>query len=446
VSAGRSLTRDLLAWTLGALLLVWISFVVVGYRTGVHEADELTDGHLAAVAALLLSQRSGEFAARSDPASLSGLTELKNHDYQQSLSVIVWDAGRRVVTRTGQAPTPPFPKAEGFATLQLGDPPAAWRAFSRWDGDGRQRHVMVLLSLRERDELAQDIAEQVVEPGLWLLPVIALALGLAIRRGLRPLYLLSSEVHALDVFQASPLREAFAQRELRSMVQAINMLVERYRAAMTRERELASELAHELRTPLASLTLHARALRGAADAEAHEQALAMVEREAMRAAQVMADLLALARTSRAELDEATQLVDLAELARQVMADHARLAQNSGHTLALSCPGPMLLKAHPLLLELALRNLLENALSHTPRGTQVELQLDPEARWIQVCDTALGQAPAQSDAPPLGLGLGHRVVEKIAAVHNAQFGRLPAPSGFGSCYRISFAPPDPSIQA
>jgi two-component system sensor histidine kinase QseC len=44
-----------------------------------------------------------------------------------------------------------------------------------------------MLSLRERDDLATDIADRWCEPGLWLLPVVALVLGLAIHRGLRPL-------------------------------------------------------------------------------------------------------------------------------------------------------------------------------------------------------------------------------------------------------------------
>ena len=44
-----------MAWMLGALVVVWASFVALGYQTGVHEADELTDGHLAGVAALVLN-------------------------------------------------------------------------------------------------------------------------------------------------------------------------------------------------------------------------------------------------------------------------------------------------------------------------------------------------------------------------------------------------------
>jgi two-component system sensor histidine kinase QseC len=106
--------------------------------------------------------------------------------------------------------------------------------------------------------------------------------------------------------------------------------------------------------------------------------------------------------------------------------------------------------HAVLLGLALRNLVENALSHTPRGTRVTVQLDPGARWVQVCDDAGGGAsPADesADARPgvpvdraLGLGLGHRVVEKIADLHGARFIRAQAPAGFRSCYRLEFAGP------
>jgi two-component system sensor histidine kinase QseC len=450
VSGGRSLTRHLLGWALGALALVWGSFIVVGYQTGRHEADELTDGHLASVATLLLAEHEGRFDPHSPAADLASHPELKNHDYQQSMSVVVWDASGRLLTRTGAAPTPPFNATEGFETLRLGSPPAGWRAFSRWDGNPHQRKVMVLLSVRDRDDLAQDIAEQIAQPGLWLLPVVALVLGLAIRKGLRPLYELSRDVHALDVQHGQTLRSAHPEEEFRTVVDSINTLAQRYQAALARERELASELAHELRTPLASITLQARALRDAPGGPARDAALAQLERDALRAGQVLADLLALARASRAELADAAQPLDLGTLARDVVADFGPTAWRSGHELALDSPGAFPVHGHTVLLGLALRNLVENALSHTPRGTRVTVQLDPGARWVQVCDDAGGGAsPADesADARPgvpadraLGLGLGHRVVEKIADLHGARFVRAQAPAGFRSCYRLEFAGP------
>lgn len=50
-----SLTRRLVLGVLAAMLLVWAGFFAVGHRAGIHEADELTDGHLAGTAALLLT-------------------------------------------------------------------------------------------------------------------------------------------------------------------------------------------------------------------------------------------------------------------------------------------------------------------------------------------------------------------------------------------------------
>lgn len=441
-AAGPSLLRHLLAWVLGALLLVWLSFVLIGYRTGAHEAAELTDGHLASVAALLLSQRGGEFVSAPTPAShaASAAVDLKDHDYQQSLSIVVWDGQGRVLSRTGEAPLPAFDAEEGFVDLMLGTPPAPWRGFSRWDGAEHQRKLMVLLSGAERDALTDDIAGQIAEPALWLLPVIALVLGLAIRRGLAPLDALSRDVLALDVHQDLTLRNAHPRLEFRAVVDSINTLLARQQAALAREREVASEIAHELRTPLASLALHARSLQGTLPEPQRAAALARLEHDTLRAGHVLDQLLALARASRTELAEAAVPLDVTELAQRVVADYAEPALASGHELALVAPAPLAVRGHAVLLELALRNLIENALAHTPRGSTVEVQVDGAARWLQVCDNGIRRhgAPLAGKAVA-GLGLGHRVVDKIARVHGARFvAGAPAPDGFDACYRIAFA--------
>lgn len=463
----RSLAQHLLGWALGALTGVWLAFVVIGFETGQHEADELTDGHLASVAALLLSQTEIHFADARAVFPPGGPADgLRAHDYQQSLSVLVWDVQGRLLARTGGAPLPAFEGSEGFASRPLGTPPAEWRTYARWD-PAHQRRVMVLLSEAERDDLAWDIGTQVAEPGLWTLPVVALVLGLAIRRGLRPLQTLSAEVHALDVQQAQPLPPRPRHREFEAIVEAIDTLVARYHAALAREQQLASEMAHELRTPLASLNLHARSLQGELEAGDRQAALQRIEQDALRAGQLVTHLLALARASRVQLAEMARPVDLAALARRVVADYGQAALDSGHELGLEAPDSCWRPGHAVLLEMALRNLLDNALAHTPPGTVVEVQLQARGDWLQVSDDgALRQAagpgaaggpsgsaqqgalasakvaaPVPGRSPPgvLGLGLGHRVVDKVAAVHGGHFGPVPPPAGFGTCYRLSFGP-------
>lgn len=439
------LTNQLLAWILGSLVLLWFSFIVMAYRTGEHEADELTDGHLAAMAALLVNLRGGEFVGGPlETAPTGGISDLKAHDYQQSMTAAIWNSNGTLVTRSGEGPTPEFTPDEGFATVSTPGS-AKWRTFSRWNGT-RDRKVAVLLSLAERDALAQDIAEQIIQPGLWLLPVLALALGFAVRRGLRPLYALSSEVHALDIRRPQALPTQGRHQEFQAPVEAINALVARYEASLQRERSLADEFAHELRTPLTSLALQVQALRSSPEKSERDEALRRLEADVLRTGDVISHLLALARASRAELNEALQTVDVTELARSTVAEFAPAAYASGRELALDAPGPLHVQGHPVLLELALRNLLDNAIRHTAAGSQVEVQVDPAHCWLQVCDRcAPGPAHQPPDTAPArgvgGLGLGHRVVRKVAEVHGARFGSVqPPPAGYASCYRFSFARP------
>lgn len=442
-----SLTHRLLLWSLGALVLVWGCFVVLAYRTGVNEADELTDGHLASVSALLLNLGVPATMAPVREARSVTLPELKNHDYQQSLSVVQWNAQGQVLLRFGDAPQPAFSADEGYASLGLGPAGGHWRSFSQWD-KARSTKVMVLLDLQERDQLAHDIAGQMIAPGMWLLPVVALALGLAIARGLRPLYGLSQEVGQLDVQGAQRLVARHPLREFDSVVASINTLLARQQEALARERRLANEVAHELRTPLTSIVLQAQALdTGLAPGE-HAQALERIRADALRAGHVLDQLLALARASRSHWHDAAVPVDLAQLARTVAADYAQAAWK--HNAALSVMGPEALQVpgHPVLLEMALRNLVENALRHTPRGTRIEVQCGPStpeadgAGWLQVCDDGARQRAAGGAAHTAadGLHLGHEIVARVAAAHGARFAAAPAPAPFTTCYRLDFTVP------
>ena len=63
----RTLLGHLLAWCLGALGLLWLSFIAAGYQTGRHETDELVDGHLASVTTLV-AQLAGSGRWLSAPA------------------------------------------------------------------------------------------------------------------------------------------------------------------------------------------------------------------------------------------------------------------------------------------------------------------------------------------------------------------------------------------
>ncbi len=443
----RSLNQRLLLWSLGVLVLVWGCFVTLAYFTGVHEADELTDGQLASASALLLnlhSQAPLQAAGVVLPPSAKGLLVPPNkyHDYQQPLSVVQWNATGQRLWHIGASPVPPFDRNEGYANLQLGPQAQHWRSFSRWD-EARTHKIMVLLRLAHRDRLAHDIAEQMAEPGLWLLPVVALALGLAISRGLRPLHELSQEVAQLDVQGDSRLAPRHDWQEFDAVVDSINTLLTRQQQALTRERELANEVAHELRTPLASIVLQAQALDGGLSAPAQTQALASIRADALRAGHVLQQLLALARTSRGQWHGNASPVDLAALARTVTADYAQAAWQRQNTLAVQGPDVLIVQGHAVLLEMALRNLIENALRHTPTATQIEVQCGERSDttagpWLQVCDDGARTSATPPRSKPVdSLHLGQEIIARVAEVHSAQFASVAALAPFTTCYRLDF---------
>ena len=446
-----SLTRRLVLGVLAALLLVWAGFFAVGHRTGIHEADELTDGHLAGTAALLLTldlppfMQSALEPDRQENLNMArpALASLKRHDYQFSLSVVVRDAAGHLLARSGEAPLPPFAAPDGFADLQLGTPASAWRSFSQWDAT-HNRQVVVLVKFEEREALAEDVADQLAEPVLWLLPVVALALGAAILRGLWPLKALARDVDALEVGvgvdKAVRLQTRHPYREFNSVVCSINRLVGQQQAALERERQLASEIAHELRTPLSSIALQAASLRGVLPAQAQAEALQQISADALRAGHVISQLLALARSGQAGMQQALVPLDLATLARNIVAGYAQAAWQGGHLLSVQGVEHQTVLAHPLLLELALRNLIDNALQHTARGTAVCVRWGSDAgrAWLQVCDDGRDGHSAPSMAATTDrLGLGHKIVGRVMDIHGGSFAQQAAVTPFSRCYRLCF---------
>lgn len=434
-----SLQLTLLAWVLAALALVWGSFVIWGYQTGVTEADELTDGHLASVASLALNWHVQGDVPVGETTAVQPPPGLHAHDYQESLSVVLWNASGVLISRTGQAPLPDFGMEQGFATIAF-DSQQSWRSFTQWSHDKKAK-VTVMISLAERDSLADDIAMQMIEPGFWLLPIIVIALGVAVRRGMRPLNQITQRVEALDLSRDQRVSDANVPRELSPMVNSINTLLDRQQEALERERNLANEVAHELRTPLASIALQAQALKSGSqtDNAAMQAALQRIGQDALHAGHVLDQLLTLARAGRGMLDAPLQAVNWAAVARDVAAAQAQSAWLREDTLAVDAPESVMVRGNALLLDSALRNLVENAVRHTPPGTQIEVQAGFDSSlglaWVQVCDDGRRDAAPVHVPPVDSLHLGHEIVNRVMQAHGGRFAEADAPQGFTTCYRM-----------
>ena len=487
----RPLWRTLWWWVLGTIVALWCLLAGVAYYTGFHEAEEISDGLLVSMAELLLQHPGAPaevavWGPATAPMASPPAPDPYASAYAPKFQVLVWQGARLVWDSHGVASQLPAHLPLGHQTLRLALPGQAtgpvpqWRVFvaeSRTPGDAdpeATRRVLVMLDRERREALGADVAEHIVSPALLFLPLVAVLLAWAIRRGLQPLQRLSDQILALDVNAGQTLTAPQAFQELQVATQAINQLVQRLTAQIGRERRFAADVAHELRTPLTSLVLQSRLARDpTTGAQRQAMALLTVEQDAMRAGRILSQLLDLARAE-AQPDDAGQTVDLCALAREVVTAHVALAHALGQDIALEAPQQAIrLPGSATLLALALRNLVDNALRHNPAGTDVEVKvgLDEAGRpMLAVSDDGLplpaalphSQAPdatvplgtpfvpgawhGGSDMPssqvtdPVtlcggGLGIGLTLVERIAHSQGAQLLQGPAAAPLRKRYAL-----------
>jgi len=217
---------------------------------------------------------------------------------------------------------------------------------------------------------------------------------------------------------------AAAGDEVGRLTATLNAMLDSLARARARERRFVDDASHELRTPLTALRGNAAYVaRHGADAAA----LADIEHDAERLAQLLDDLLALAREDAAEQPAAAaaETVDLASLARDVAADHPRA------TVATS-GGSALVRGDRAALERAVRNLVENAERHGPPDGAIAIAVAGGARHgrLSVSDEGEGLAPGEAErafqrfwrgerAAPGGSGLGLAIVHATAARHGGR---------------------------
>ncbi len=240
--------------------------------------------------------------------------------------------------------------------------------------------------------MAMDIVTSQLTPWMVALPLMFVLLIVLLSRELAPLKNLARTLRLRAPDSANSLSVEKIPAEVRPLVEALNQLFRRTHDAMLRERRFTSDAAHELRSPLAALKVQTEVAQlSLDDPEGREKALDQLHQGIDRATRLVDQLLTLSRLdSLAQLDDVQQ-VAIADLLQSAVMEMYHPAQQSGIELRLHLNASHIVRTgQPLLLSLLVRNLLDNAVRYSPRGSQVDITLN--AREFRVRDN--GQALAR----------------------------------------------------
>lgn len=418
-----SLQARLLLVLLGLLTLVWLGAASLTWYDARHELDELLDGHLAQAAALLVVQ---QVRAEDDDGVVNAPTL---HRYAPRVAFQVFHEGRLMMRSANAGLAPMSSARSGFATVRLSDG-ASWRVFATRAADGDVQ-VYVGEQTASRSAILRAVLRNLLWPLLLALPLLALAGWWAVRQGLAPLRQLSDALGQRQPQALEPVVLANMPSEMRPPVQALNALFERIARLMESERRFTADAAHELRTPIAAIRAQAQVAMGAgADAAQRAHALQATLAGCDRAARLVDQLLTLSRLEGTPA-AAGPPVDLSALAQRVAAGLAPGALDRHQRLVLQAPEPCLLPGGELLVEVMLRNLMDNALRYSPDGAQVRVSVASEAGQavLRVQDSGPGMTEPEIarlgqrfyralGTERTGSGLGWSIVKRIAEVSGA----------------------------
>ena len=425
--APYSLRRRLVWLLTGAVAVIWLLAALAVYQRAHHEADEMLDAQLTQLADTLLAIVAGGEVEHF-------VKELRKHGHRYPVPIAfeVWlsedGETRRLVTSPGHSGFETGITAGFSEHRHLG---AHWRLYAVQDDDAEYR-VVVGEAHAAREGLAREMGLSLLLPATLALPLMALAVWWGVGRSLRPVDGLVRQVGALDAPAPAPLDESAAlPSEIAPLRAALNALIRRVTEAFENERRFTADAAHELRTPLAALKVQAQVALRAQAADSRQHALAQVIAGVDRMTHLVEQLLTLARVDPASQGSAPPPLDAAGIVAAVCAELLPQAQRRGQTLVVDAAPGCTVAVTAAWLQVAVRNLVDNALRYAGEGARIEVRLvrSGAACAITVADNGPGVAAAsrsqlsarfvRGEIEGDGCGLGLSIVARIAALSHAQ---------------------------
>lgn len=247
------------------------------------------------------------------------------------------------------------------------------------NGDG-PAELLVLVMARSRNEVNRAlgiILTGLLFTGALLLISAALLVRWAVHRGLSPLGAVARQAATIDAgnlayrFPTSPM-----PREMLPICHRLNELLERLEAAFLREKRFRSDVAHELRTPIAELRSLAEVGLRSSPSMGKSEELPQYLRDALAIAvqmeRLVTALLTLARCESGQQAADLGRVEIVTLVKEAWRPFREKAGGRALAIDFQVPEEAFLETDGALLTAVLTNLFSNAVAYTPRSGKIQV--------------------------------------------------------------------------
>jgi signal transduction histidine kinase len=231
--------------------------------------------------------------------------------------------------------------------------------------------------------------------------------------------------------------------EIGELVRDFDAMAERIAALIASQKQLLSDISHELRSPLARLQVAVELARRKAGPAA-ENDLNRIQGEADRMTDMIGQLLAVSRSESDVADRQFETFDLGEVVQGVVEDTNYEARTTDTPVVLEIRRVVTLEGDPELLASAVENVVRNAARYAPKGTPVEVLVTGDAGRAQVIVRDLGPGVEETalkdifspffrvgssrDRSSGGVGLGLSIAQRAVNLHKGHISAQNAESG------------------
>ncbi|NOV16836.1 two-component sensor histidine kinase [Ensifer sp. NM-2] len=426
-----SMTRKLVVAITSVVAAFWLVAMGFGILIMQDEFSEIFDSGIQETAERLLPIVIDDLAGRDAGDALRRPAE-KAASNREYLVYQVRGRDGQILLKSRDAPAEPFP-----APLEVGfSQNDTHRIYTAGTADG-SFYIQVADSLDNRREAAIEGGMALFFPILALIPASIIAIILVVRMTLSPIEGLRDDIGTKDGGNMVPVDEAGLPVELRPIARSVNLLLDRLRAVLESEREFTANSAHELRTPIAGALAQTQRLLAEVPPSLSAR-VGQIERSLQHLGRLAEKLLQMSRAE-AGIGVSDEKTDLFPVLQVVIEDIGRSALGAGRIVLHAPDGARLERQiRPDAFAIVVRNLLENALVHSPPGSGVDVFFGSDGIRVVNESVVLDQAtlagltrrftrgPTQAAGSGLGLSIVKRFVEQMngsLALQSPATGRL-----------------------